>query len=670
MNFIYLRLCKYLIEKKRRNKIDKMNSESIVNFVTEKIKEIKTNQDNLFNSRFSYKNEELLKRFSLLNSRGFQSLTYYNVMQHVHPDEKIRQASVKVGKMLSEFQSENLRDKNLYKGLSSIDKSKLNSNQNRVLNMYLHKFEMNGVGLNDENMEKFKELSKKKIDLMSKANEILTEEKSEILVSKYELAGLPKDFIERTKVKDSEMCKLTHNYPDIMPVLEYCDNQYTRKKCFMKLTQERCQGTITILSQLLGIRKRMANLLGFENNTDYKTKYELVSGSENVNKFLNKFLNELAPETEKYTNELKELKTKDSELEFAEWDYLYYHTKNLKENHGLDTKIMSDYFPSDHIVNEMFKFFGNLLNVRFTERTENLPFEVWHNSVKCFTVYDTTDTPVDNEQKELGTIYLDLYPRDGKNGHAFAYDLINGYYDFEKKEQVLPSVLLLTNISDKKLSLLDIETLFHEFGHAIHGVLSGKDSQHYETTIDGVETDFIEAPSQFIEVYLRNPKVIKDISKHHSTGESIPDNLLNKYLNSLSVGESRKWSRVASMALFDSLIHTEDKFNNYSEQELISEYKQLMSKQLHYNPGPCNSLATWGHLMAWGYDSNYYSYVLSIVTASNLYHSLESGKRTKEEYRKLLEIGSKRPMNEVLLDFLNIKSIDELSIDTFKKVFL
>ena len=269
---------------------------------------------------------------------------------------------------------------------------------------------------------------------------------------------------------------------------------------------------------------------------------------------------------------------------------------------------------------------------------------------------------------------MDLFSRDGKNSHAFAFDLVNGYYDFEKNQQILPSVLLLTNVSKTNLSLTDINTLFHEFGHTIHGILSGYKSKYYELTINNVETDFVEAPSQFIEIYLRDKNVIKAISNcngsngsNEESGEKIPETLLSRYFESLTVGESRKWTRVATQALYDLMIHTQEPIKS---EELIHKYKELMNRNLFQDMGPGGSLGTWGHLMAWGYDSSYYSYVFSIVTASNLYSAIQNGTRTNREYRELLEMGSKKPMNRYILEFLKIDSIQDISIENFIQTFI
>ena len=253
---------------------------------------------------------------------------------------------------------------------------------------------------------------------------------------------------------------------------------------------------------------------------------------------------------------------------------------------------------------------------------------------------------------------MDLYPREGKFTHFAMWDLTGGYQN-SNGQQVLPVTCLVGNFpkptetTPSLLSMDEVSTLFHEFGHVLHGICGGARSKYHQLSGTKTETDFVEAPSQMKEQWVMEPEVLKKISRHYQTGECLTDETINKLSNSKFVGMAREWTRIASYALLDQVIHIK---THMTGKQMAMAMEEILSDYLHHPMGSGNKIATFGHIGSYSYNAKYYSYVWTMVLASDMYSRFETDPFDTtvglEYRRKILEPGGTKKGKDMVEDFL------------------
>jgi len=621
-------------------------------------------------------------------------------LQHVSMDEKIREASRNYEKAMKDFKAIVYQRFALYErynyvlsdlGRELADETKKHSKekmdelkiQYRFTQNVVHEFELNGVQLDEVKKTQIKNLINQRDEMEQKFTENIAEIDAFLIFKESELDGCPADFLDRTRIEGTKTHKITYKYPDLIGIKTRCSNAETRKKV-QTMAYTRCPQNLKILADLLRVRNKIAKILGYNNHSDLQASDQIVMNSDNIRKLLESVIEKLAPHVKQYTDKLNEIKktdprrvaSKKSVEDVLEWhDFDYYHEQNLKEKYSVDNEYVREFFPSEFVLDQVFDFYSNLFGLRFEKYTEKM----WHPDVLSFKVFSSDKSSSTNEPSAehlIGAFHLDLYPREGKYNHYAMWDLLPGYQTMdnmvEASQQVLPIATMVCNFTapvlnsdgsvlrPSLLELNEVETLFHEFGHVIHGICGGYRNKYFGQGGTNTEVDFVEAPSQMLENWLYEYAVLKKISKHYQTGESLSDDIIQKIKASQTVGVAREWARIAGMALADQVIHASNipdaiRFTPHAiKKQMCNVLKSSLLMQPPADYG--DMLAEWGHIGDDQYSARYYSYTLTRLLASDMYSIFKKANNDAvmgRKYRELiLERGGTRSGLSMVTEFL------------------
>lgn len=519
----------------------------------------------------------------------------------------------------------------------------------------LKSFEKNGLKLSDEKLKELKalmgELSRKE----TKFSTNLNEDVSNVTFNEADLVGVPADVISRFKKDKDGKLIVTTKSTDYSEVMENATNAATRKAMLFAYLQRGTAENTKLLEEAVALRAQIAETAGYANWADYSTYDRMAKSSTEVLSFLNSLKDKLAQKNRADLDQLLAFKkTQDPQATTLEqWDIAYYSNQLKKRDYSLDTEKIREYFPSDVVVSGMFDVYAKLLGVNFKE-VQNA--NVWSSDVKLYEIRDTkSDT-------RLGYFYADFVPREGKYGHAAAFQLVSGRLVNGEYNQTVSSIVAnFAPPSAGKPSLLshdEVETIFHEFGHIMHQTLTR--APYASLSGSNTAQDFVEAPSQMLENWVWQPDVLNMISGHYlDHSQKLPKTLLDQMLAAKNFGQGIAYTKQLLYALFDMKIHTVSTAN--SKVDVTQTYDQLYSDIVGDQPIAGGHFPqTFGHLMG-GYDAGYYGYLWSEVYAQDMFSIFESGGLLSPEiggkYRSsILERGNMADSIDNLEEFLGRKS--------------
>ena len=420
----------------------------------------------------------------------------------VATDKALRDASSDAEKMLEEFEVEMSMRKDVFDNILAFSKSEeaktLSPEMKRYVEKQVRDGMRNGLHLDEAKRDEIKAVKKRISELGVEFNKNLNEDTTFILLDQSELTGVPEDLVGSfEKDEESGKLKVTMKYPHFFPVTRKCNNPETRLKV-EKTYQTRCMEENTkILEEIVTLRQKQAELLSYENHAAYIQEVRMAKDPGTVKQFLNDLGAKMLPlwkEEQDVMMRMKEDEAKELGFEFDGklnfWDFRYYMTMVEEKQYAVDQEKLKEYFPMEVVTAGMMDIYQRILGLKFTRLEGG---EVWHDEVEMWQVDDV-------ETKEtIGYFYLDLYPRDGKYGHACMMQLQPACLDKEGQRQKSVVVMLcnFAKSTKDKPSLLDhreVETYFHEFGHVMHGICSKTETSRFFGT--HVERDFVEAPSQ------------------------------------------------------------------------------------------------------------------------------------------------------------------------------
>lgn len=583
--------------------------------------------------------------------------------QNVSADKDIRQASVEAEKELTEFQVEQGMRMDVYlafeKFSATEEAAALNGEKRRYLDEALRSFRREGLQLEKSKRDELMNIKKKMSVIAIEYDENLVEEDSKFRFKKEQLAGLSDSQLERFEKQKNE--DGTEEYvlslwdTDYTPVMLHCSVGETRKKMNTENLRKCMQENTELLEALLELRHREANLLGFENHAQFMLDVEMAKNQETVLKFIEDMKERVKPQAEKEMTEILELKKVECETMGVEfdgkinsWD-LGYYLERRKENlfEIVDEKVR-EYFPMDVVIPGMLGVYEDLLSLKFTELK---PRTSWHEAMITYEVRD--------QQKEcnnvMGWFFLDLHPREGKDDDAACWSLqcASFAYDQRPVSVIMASLTKGTPGKQATLTIDEVETLFHEFGHLMHNLCSKTEFCSFAGT-EGVETDFVEAPSQMLESFVYRPEVLARISKHLTTGEVMPVKLAKQLAKAKNSNVGLSTMKQLCYALFDQRLHTRPGVDSVKLFEDTT--REIMNMETIPDT---NMAASFGHLVD-GYSARYYGYMFSQVFADDMFKTVfeacgdnvinaEAGARYRKE---ILEVGGARDGINSLKAFL------------------
>jgi len=579
--------------------------------------------------------------------------------QYVSPSKELRDASSDADKKISEYIVEvGMREDfakavQRYAGLGE----PLEGEDARFLDRMLRDFRRNGLTLPADKRAELMEVKKRISELAITFQKNLNEDTSSIQVPRSALAGLPDDFVnslevasgQEDKAADEQEVIVTCKYPHAIPTMKQCTVEETRRKMEFAFANRCKEANTPIAEEVFALRDKAAKILGYQTWAQYILEIRMAKTPERVQAFYDDLRPKLETLADKELEVLLELKKADAGDKFDgkinAWDFSFYSTKLLREKYGVDEEAIKMYFPTDRVVGEVLKVYQELLGLRF-ETVPNAP--KWHEEVSCYQV-------LDSESGELqGFFYLDLYPRDGKYGHAAAFPLQAGGFDENGNKQYSVSAMVCnfgkaTGTSPALLRHSETVTFFHEFGHIMHGVLGHTKYSRFAGT--SVERDFVEAPSQALENWCWQKDILQRLSEHHETKDSLPNDIIDKMLKAKKVNSGLLNLRQVFFGVFDQAVHSR---SEVTSEELYGKLRTEVTRVQH-TPNT-NPTANFGHLLG-GYDSSYFGYLWAEVFSADIFAKFEQtgvmNRDTGMQYRKvILSRGGSDDAENYLREFL------------------
>ncbi|KAK3082303.1 hypothetical protein LTS18_007859 [Coniosporium uncinatum] len=614
--------------------------------------------------------------------------------QAVSTDKALRDASTEAEKLMDDFGIESSMREDVFQRVDAALKKgeKLDPESQRLLEKDHKSYIRMGLGVPaGPKRDRFKEIKKRLSELSITFQKALNEENGALWFTPEELDGVPEDVLltlQKGEGENEGKLRLTFKYPDLFPTLKYAKSSAVRQKLFVE-NENKCNSNVELFKEAVVLRDEAARILGYNNHAEFRIEDKMAKTPKTVDDFLGDLRTRLAPGGKKEIEKLLELKKEDMKSRGQDdkfdgryylWDHRYYDRLMLEKDYQLDHQKISEYFPLTSTIQGMLNIFEELFGMVFVELTGADRDKVsetgkgsdiaWHEDVQVFSVWDSED----EGNEFVGFLYLDLFPRDGKYGHAANFGLQPGYTD-ENGKRRYPATALVCNFSKptpKKPSLLkhdEVVTLFHELGHGIHDLVARTTYSRFHGT--STVRDFVEAPSQMLENWCWTPSQLKSLSKHYETGESIPDELIHNLIRTKHVNDALFNLRQLHFGTFDMMVH-EPKTHADIEKLPISETYNKLRKDISKLDGMealgstwdwGNGQATFGHLIG-GYDAGYYGYLSSQVYSADMFYSVfEKDPMNAKEGRRyrhtVLERGGSQEEMQTLEDFLGRKPSTE-----------
>ncbi|WP_213865473.1 oligopeptidase A [Vibrio crassostreae] len=557
-------------------------------------------------------------------------------MNSVVNSDELREAYESCLPVLSEYGTWVGQHKGLFEAYKAIKASEafsaLNRAQQKTITDALRDFELSGIGLPADEQHRYGEISKRQSELGSQfSNNVLdaTMGWSKQITDVAELAGMPESALAAAKAaaesKEQEGYLLTLDIPSYLPVMTYCDNQELRKELYEAyVTRASDLGpnagkwdNTEIITEQLKLRHEIARMLGFSTYSEKSLSTKMAETPDQVLGFLNDLAVKAKPQGEREVEELRQFAEKEfgvSELNL--WDIAYYSEKQKQNLFEISDEELRPYFPESNVVSGLFEVLNRVFGMSVTEREG---VDTWHESVRFFDIFDATGAL-------RGSFYLDLYAREHKRGGAWMDDC-RGRRITESGELQTPVAYLTCNfnkpVGDKPALFThdEVVTLFHEFGHGIHHMLTQVEAGAV-AGINGVPWDAVELPSQFLENWCWEEEALSFISGHFESGEALPKEMLEKMLAAKNFQSAMFILRQLELGLFDFTLHTEyDPEVGARVLETLADVKSKVSvlPSLDWN----RFSHSFGHIFAGGYSAGYYSYLWAEVLSADAFSAFE-----------------------------------------------
>ncbi|WP_332033318.1 M3 family metallopeptidase [Kaistella sp.] len=585
------------------------------------------------------------------------SSIFFN-LNSAETNDEIQKIAQEVSPLLTEFSAKISQNEKLFSKIKKVyeeqQKYQLNEEQQMLLSETYKGFVRSGALLNETDKEKFKEIS---IELSKKSlqfgQNVLAETNNYFkhITDEKDLAGIPEAIIQQyredAKERNLEGFVVTLQYPSYIPFMTYAENRELRKELALANGKKSFSNNEfdnqNLIKEIITLKQEKAQLLGYKNYADYVLEERMAKSPDQVTSFLNELLEKARPYAEKEIEELKTLAKADGIVEMQSYDHAFYAEKLRKQKFDIDDEELKPYFQLEKVQEAVFGLAKKLFGLDFVESTE---IQKYHEEVKTYEIFEN------GVFKAL--LYVDYFPRKGKRAGAWMTSFKN---QFRKNgENSRPHISVVCNFSKPTsdtpslLTFQEVTTLFHEFGHALHGVLA--DTTYPNLSGTSVKWDFVELPSQFLENFCYEPEFLKTFAKHYKTGEVLPDEKIQKISDSKNFMEGYQTLRQLGFGLLDMAYH--------SNADKVGDIKTFETEETKatnlYPSNPETAMSTsFSHIFQGGYSAGYYSYKWAeVLDADAFQYFKENGIFNPEiaaKYKVLLSSGGTKDPMELYKNF-------------------
>lgn len=605
--------------------------------------------------------ENTIVRVDNENGEGYYDLlsrvsTVFSCMLSAETCDELDQLAQKLSPILTKHANDVKLNRRLFERIKYVYEHhrELTAEEQMLLDNCYDGFVRSGALLDDEGKERLRKLTEEAGMLsLQFSHNLLKENKAFTLniTDEQQLDGLPETAREAAALAAKEADKkgwlFTLDYPSFSPFMTYSTQRELRKQLYMARntegTHDNSENNLEICKRLINLRREIAQLLGYETFADYVLVHRMASNVGNVYKLLDDLIEAYKPTAIEEVKAI-EREAKDAEgdgFELEPWDFGFYSHKLQMREFNLDAEMLRPYFELSKVIDGVFGLATRLYGITFKE---NKDIQVYHPDVKAYEVFD-------KDGSYLAVFYADFHPRKGKQGGAWMTEFQGQWID-RKGVNVRPHVSVVMNLTkptDEKPALLtlgEVETFLHEFGHSLHGMFANTRFESLSGT--NVWWDFVELPSQFMENYAVEKEFLRTFAFHYQTGEPMPDELIERIVKSRNFMAAYACMRQVSFGLLDMAYYTKkDEFKD----DIIPFEKQAWAKAQVMKQLPDTCMTTqFSHIMAGGYAAGYYSYkwaeVLDADAFSVFKHNGIFDQKTAQSFRDniLSKGGTEHPM--------------------------
>ncbi|WP_075620642.1 oligopeptidase A [Glaesserella parasuis] len=564
-------------------------------------------------------------------SRAWSPVGHLNSVKN---SSELREAYQACLPMLSEYSTWVGQHQGLYQGYVKLKNSPefatYSLAQKKAIENSLRDFELSGISLPADKQKRYGEISARLSELSSQfSNNVLdaTMGWDIVIEDEADLKGLPESALEGAKLsaqsKEKSGYRFTLEFPSYLPVMTYCENRELRQKMYEAYnTRASDQGpnagkwdNSAIMAETLELRLELAKLLGFESYAELSLATKMAENPTQVVDFLEGLANRSKEQGKKELAGLKAFAKENYGVsELQPWDIAFYSEKQKQALYAINDEELRPYFPEERVLSGLFELVKRIFGMRVEEQKE---FDSYHENVRFFNIFDETD-------RLRGSFYLDLYARENKRGGAWMDDCINQKRLADGSLQK-PVAYLTCNfnkpIGDKPALFThdEVTTLFHEFGHGIHHMLTEIDVGDV-SGINGVPWDAVELPSQFLENWCWEEDALAFISGHYQTGEPLPKEKLTQLLKAKNFQAAMFVLRQLEFGLFDFRLHMSEPKENIVLDTLKAVKAQVAVVEL---PTFVRTPHSFSHIFAGGYAAGYYSYLWAEVLSADAFARFE-----------------------------------------------
>jgi len=579
------------------------------------------------------------------------------LIQETSTNAALREAATSASKRLSEWAVGTDYRQDVYRAVHAyaLTLPNLAGEDKKLLKDVLRDYRRAGLTLPDEARGQVEKLRKELARLTTDFHANITKAQADLNFTRAELEGVPEDFLGSPGVKVSEdTYRVQPNVTfQFLMVMENARREATRRKLAIVQQNLARAENLPVLQLILETRDQIAHLLGYPSWADYQTEPKMAGTAQRAQSFVDQLTTELAPKFARELAEFRQMKVKETgnaEAKIESWDWRYYANQLKKERYTVDAEQLRVYFPMEKTLRGMFDIYQTLFGLKI-QRLD--PHPQWVNGLRMYAVWDAETA------EPLGLFYLDLYPREGKYNHFAQLPLIEGKRLPGGRYQ-RPTVALVCNFpppSGDKPSLLshaDVVTLFHEFGHAMHSLLTRAQYARFAGT--RVPRDFVEAPSQMFENWVWDKKVLdRFAADYRDSSKKIPENILNHLKEAKLATAGMHYRRQLALAAVDLALHTQ--VHPGGGQDIVKLSNDVFSKSFLPVPPDTAFVAYFGHLTS--YDAGYYGYAWAEDIAADMTTRFENShdglmdvKKGRRLRNEIYAQGDSRDVHESIEKFL------------------